>query len=330
MELKFDFFLNRILTKLDESRYHIFIVSDGSHYIMKSKPFGALMGVLALVAILGVAPAFGQQSAEVDMTKGASSGATADCVAAKNCFNPNPITVAPGTEVEWKNTDTAGHTVTSGQPTDNQTGTVFDSGIVKAGSEFKFTFQNEGTYNYFCMVHPWMTGQVIVSASATPSPPSGIPLGPPYTAPTMLQAMSSDKSEMVNLVVSPPTNGQPLTISLNFTDASGNNIKHQNYAITVTQDGNSIVNNSTGHTHTGLDTQTTPSLTSSDPVDITVTLNGIGLPTADPSTWTGPKGDMVSFPHVVPEFGPIAPIVLAIAVISIVVFTAKSRGIPKL
>ncbi|TLX90271.1 MAG: PEFG-CTERM sorting domain-containing protein, partial [Thaumarchaeota archaeon] len=68
---------------------------------------------------------------------------------------------------------------------------------------------------------------------------------------------------------------------------------------------------------------------SSDPVDITVTFNGVGLPNTDPSTWTGPKGDMVSF-HVVPEFGSIASIVLAIAVVSIVVLTTKSRVIPKL
>jgi len=171
-----------------------------------------------------------------------------------------------------------------------------------------------------------MTAQVIVSASGAPPPTPN-----PSMNMTMLQAMSSDQSEMVTIDTTPaaPTSGQPLTISLNFTDASGSNIKHQNYAITVTQDGNTILNVATGHTHTGLDTQTTSALASSDPVDIQITLNGIGLPTNDPSTWTGPKGDMISF-HVVPEFGSIAPIVLAIAVISIVVFTAKTRVIPKL
>src|SRR6266852_648541 len=130
---------------------------------MKSKPMGALFGVLALAAILSVAPAFGQTATEVDIAKGASSGASADCVTAKNCFNPNPANVAPGTEVDWKNGDTASHTVTSGQPSDNVTGSVFDSGLIKPGQDFKFTFQNEGTFNYFCTVHPWMTGQVIVS-----------------------------------------------------------------------------------------------------------------------------------------------------------------------
>jgi len=166
------------------------------------------------------------------------------------------------------------------------------------------------------------------------NPPDGMPTGNKTSgnmAMTLIEAMSTDGSTKVTVDTTPamPVSGQPLSISLTFTDASGSNIKHQNYAITVTQDGNTVLNVATGHTHTGLDTQTTPALASSDPVDIKVTLNGVGLPNTDPSTWTGPKGDMINF-HVVPEFGSIAPIVLAIAVISIVMFTGKTRGIPKL
>src|SRR5437870_2107352 len=113
-------------------------------------------------------PQIVSDSAEIDMAKGAGASQTADCVAANNCFNPNPLTVAPGTQVTWKNTDTVSHTVTSGKPSDNQTGTVFDSGgLIKPGGTFQFTFQNAGTYDYFCIVHPWMTAQVIVSTSST-------------------------------------------------------------------------------------------------------------------------------------------------------------------
>ncbi len=163
----------------------------------KSKPINVLLGTLTIVAVLAIAPsAFGQMSMEVDIAKGAGSSANANCVAANNCFAPNPVTIAPGTEVEWKNTDTVGHTVTSGKPTDNDAGSLFDSssnGLIKPGAEFKFTFQNEGTFNYFCQVHPWMTGQVTVSASSaapttttsTPNPAGqgqqgGVPLGAPY------------------------------------------------------------------------------------------------------------------------------------------------------
>ncbi len=101
---------------------------------------------------------------EIDMTRGAGAVATASCVSANNCFSPNPMTVMPGTTVTWKNTDFVSHYVTSGHPTDNTTGTVFDSGnlIRPDGGTYQFTFANPGTYNYFCTVHPWMTGQVIV------------------------------------------------------------------------------------------------------------------------------------------------------------------------
>ena len=295
---------------------------------MKSKPTGALFGVLTLVAILIVAPAFGQTANEIDIAQGAGSSANADCVTAKNCFSPNPITVAPGTEVEWKNTDTsASHTVTSGKVSDDNAGSLFDSGLIKKGADFKFTFTDAGTFDYFCTVHPWMTGKVIVGAASENTTENMNN----SEAMTMEEAMSADASTKVTIDTTPaaPTSGQPLTIALTFTDADGNKIHHQNYVITVMQGGTKVLDNATGHTHTGDDTQTTSALTSSDPIDIQITLNGVGLPTSDPSTWTGPKGDMISF-HVVPEFGSIAPIILAIAVISIVVFTTRYRGIPKL
>ena len=152
--------------------------------------------------------------------------------------------------------------------------------------------------------------------------------------------ISTDGSTKVEINTSPstPTSGQSLLIALSFTEANGTKIHHQNYAITVTQGNTTVFDNQHGHTHTGNDIQTTDVLSSSDPVNIKVTLNGIGLPNTDPATWTGPKGDVLSFSMgmpsetsdaAVPEFGPIAPIVLAIAVISIVVFTAKNRVIPK-
>ena len=166
------------------------------------------------------------------------------------------------------------------------------------------------------------------------NPPDGMPTATITSgnmAMTLIEGMSTDGSTKVTVDTTPamPVSGQPLSISLTFTDANGNSLKHQNYAIDVIQDGNSILSNVTGHTHTGNDMQMTSNLVSANPVDIKITLNGVGLPGTDPSTWTGPKGDVVNF-HVVPEFGSIAPIVLAIAVISIVMFTGKTRGIPKL
>ncbi len=288
---------------------------------MKSKPFGALFGLLALVAILGVAPAFGQTANEIDIATGAGSGATAACVTANNCFTPNVLTVTPGTTVTWKNTDTQMHVICSGKPTDDECGKVFEDDSLKKGQTFQFTFANAGTFDYFCSVHPWMTGQVIVGASSSGVGNTG--------GMTTLTAKASDGTT-VAISTSGPVNGQPLSIAISFMDASGNKIHHQNYAISVIQDGNNVLSNSAGHTHTGDDTQTSSTnLSSADPIDVQITLNGIGLPTVDPATWTGVKGETLSFTHIVPEFGPVASIILAIAVMSMVVFVAKTRGIPK-
>jgi predicted secreted protein with PEFG-CTERM motif len=284
---------------------------------MKSKPIGALLVVLAMVVgIITFAPAaFAQQTVQVTMSKG--DAADQSCVAAGNCYSPSSVNVSPGDTVTWTNADTASHTVTSGKPSDNQTGTVFDSSLIKAGATFSHTFASAGMFNYYCQVHPWMAGMVTVGAAATQE--------------TYQTRISSDGSTYVTISTTPavPTSGKPITIELNFTSASGGPIKHQNYAITAMQDNNTVLTNPSGHTHTGLDQQTTSNLASSDPITIQVTLNGAGLPGTDSSTWTGPKGDVVNF-QVVPEFGPVAMLVLVIAVISIIAFTAKTRGIPRL
>jgi plastocyanin len=122
----------------------------------------------------------GSSSAQTVMIS-SGAGANQDCVASKNCFNPQTLNVSPGTTVTWKNMDTVSHTVTSGNPSDNQTGTIFDSSLIKPGDTFSFTFKDAGTYNYFCMVHPWMTGQVVVGQGGSMS---GMNMGTSYAEKT--------------------------------------------------------------------------------------------------------------------------------------------------
>ncbi|ABX13146.1 plastocyanin/azurin family copper-binding protein [Nitrosopumilus maritimus] len=83
------------------------------------------------------------------------------CEETNECYLPYEATVAVGTTVTWSNDDTAAHTVTSGNVSAGPTG-VFDSGLFMSGGTFEFTFEETGTYDYFCMVHPWMTGIIHV------------------------------------------------------------------------------------------------------------------------------------------------------------------------
>ena len=71
-----------------------------------------------------------------------------------NFTQPN-ITVPVGTRVIWHNQDSAGHTVTTVEP-------LFASGTVSRDGNFSFTFEEPGTYEYYCSIHPYMTGTVIV------------------------------------------------------------------------------------------------------------------------------------------------------------------------
>lgn len=131
-------------------------------YDVRSKPTYMLSALFTIVMILAITP---HAFADIQVTIQKGDSVDQSCVSAKNCYNPDAVTVAPGTTVTWTNADSVSHTVTSGNPSDNQSGTIFDSSLIRPASTYSFTFKNPGTYNYFCRVHPWMTGEVIVSAS---------------------------------------------------------------------------------------------------------------------------------------------------------------------
>ncbi len=70
-------------------------------------------------------------------------------------FEPEKIRVNLGDTVTWINDDLAVHTVTSVDE-------IFDSGIMKPKETFMYTFEESETFDYLCVLHPWMTGTVIV------------------------------------------------------------------------------------------------------------------------------------------------------------------------
>lgn len=71
-------------------------------------------------------------------------------------FSAPSLTVKAGTTVTWINHDDDAHTVTS-------TADVFRSPGLDTDETFSFTFTRPGTYEYFCTLHPLMTGKVVVT-----------------------------------------------------------------------------------------------------------------------------------------------------------------------
>jgi plastocyanin len=84
-------------------------------------------------------------------------------------YSPAVITVVIGVNntVVWKNNDNVIHTVTGA----NITG--FNSGDIAPGASFSYTFNTPGVYPYHCLIHPTMSGAVIVKASAASTTSSG-------------------------------------------------------------------------------------------------------------------------------------------------------------
>lgn len=77
-----------------------------------------------------------------------------------NFFSPAQLTVSVGTTVIWTNNGFSAHTVT------DNSGSVFDSGILNRGSMFQFRFTNAGSFPYFCRVHGQvMSGTITVTAN---------------------------------------------------------------------------------------------------------------------------------------------------------------------
>lgn len=83
------------------------------------------------------------------------------CEETDECYLPFEAAVKVGEELTWTNTDSAAHTVTSGTPGDGPSG-EFDSSLLFSTGTFSHTFNSTGKFSYFCLVHPWMTGKVIV------------------------------------------------------------------------------------------------------------------------------------------------------------------------
>lgn len=117
------------------------------------------------------------------LTVGPVRAATVTVAAVNFEFQPASRSVRVGDVVRWTFTGDP-HTVTSGTPgsPDGQ----FDSGIEDPGGSFRVTFDQPGTYRYFCQIHAeQMTGTIVVTAGAAPTPrPTPSPTARPTTRPT--------------------------------------------------------------------------------------------------------------------------------------------------
>ena len=202
-----------------------------------------------VAGLVATTPAAFADHSEVTIVPAAGSGAPGCEETADGCYIPTTATVDVGGVVIMSNTDTAAHTYTSGTPDDGPDG-VFDTSLLMAGSSFEWSPTETGEYPYFCMVHPWMQGTIIVQEVGAAEDDHGDDHGDEMMMPSgdaTATGMLSDGT-MVSIWASAPTAGEAMEISIEFADA-----EHVNHDISVTQNGDEVLNDEGAHHHEGTD-----------------------------------------------------------------------------
>jgi len=275
--------------------------------------------MFAIFSLIAITPSAFADHGTATVTNAPGSSVPGCEQTADGCFVPSMVTIDVGGEVTWENNDTAAHTITSGTPTEGPDG-HFDSSLIMAGSTFSHEFEEAGTFDYFCMVHPWMQGMVMVTD----------------------EEMAQD-GEMAHGDMDEMAHGDDHAakgvedISDQFTASVTSGVIHH---IGANSDDDTLIVHLFG---------------AEDDGELKITLNSkIITPFDDGSYFVLVDNEEVEFEqmgrilhveyeagaekieivgsHVVPEFGTIAMIVLAVAIVSIIVLTTKTRTqlIPKL
>ena len=294
---------------------------------MQKKVYSLFL-MFAVFSLIATTPSVFADHGTATVTNAPGSSVPGCEETADGCFIPSMVTIDVGGEVTWDNDDTAAHTITSGTPTGGPDG-HFDSSLIMAGSSFSHTFDEAGSFDYFCMVHPWMQGMVMVTDEEKTHDDEEMAHG------DMEEMAHGDMEEMAHgddhgakgiedlsdQFTASVTSGvihhiggnsddDTLLVHLFGADDDGElKITLNSKIITPFDDGSYFV------------------LVDNEEVEFMQMGNTIHV-----EYWAGAESIEIVGSHVVPEFGTIAMIVLAVAIVSIIVLTTKTRTtlIPKL
>ena len=217
----------------------------------------------------------GAASPEVDITKFTPT----------QWYVPSQISVNQNDTVRWINRDTEVHTVTSGVGAgleslmNNKQGTkdgIFDSGIFKPGGNWTYKFEKTGVFTYFCTVHPWMEGTVVVKKGVS------LPI-PNYPVDALGQrqnvfpvhTLTKDNKYDIDMAWSPKVllTGERVSFILDFSDPVTSKRHHLlSYDFVISQDGAELLRKS-GFSQVGADVQ---EFVFSKPGPINVRIENVG------------------------------------------------------
>ena len=163
-------------------------------------------------------------------------------------YDPPQIFVTVGDTVTWYNDDREGHTVTSGEGSGrfgwmrDNFGTsdgIFDSERFMPGESWSYTFEESGSFSYYCTIHPWMEGIVIVEKEIPDFPHDAT--GKKLEFPLLMYTPDSDIE--VNLTWDPPVlrTHEKIQFVYQFYDPQTNsNLAKMKYNFIIFQNGKEI------------------------------------------------------------------------------------------
>jgi len=294
-----------------------------------------LMGVAITLLSLSIVPDVFAEEKTVRIIEG---NIDPTCIETQ-CYDPTTITIAVGDTVNWVNEDVPAHTIVSGSPYEGQDG-AFDSGLILPEKNFKQTFVTAGDYPYYCVLHPWATGTVRVSGDFVPE---------------TIDVIDEETGEIIGNTTTTAPVQEPIP-------EPDKKVRNLGFIGQKVGDGTSYVMSyiSTGKIETSFVNQENNYIlfTFSEPApegdeiimklheDMIVNpnfveVNGIQLDSynyvkqdeynslmfrAPAETWEV----RIYGTQVVPEFGTVAMMILAVAIVSVIVVSSRSSIIPKI
>ncbi|MEX0861915.1 plastocyanin/azurin family copper-binding protein [Nitrosopumilus sp.] len=163
-------------------------------------------------------------------------------------YDPPQLFVTVGDTVTWYNGDKEGHTVTSGEGSgrfgwmsDNfgKSNGIFDSDRFMPGESWSYKFEESGTFSYYCTIHPWMEGILIVEKLIPDYPHDAT--GKKLEFP--LLQYTADQNIEINLSWDPPVikTHEKIQFVYQFYDPQTNsNLAQMKYNFIIFQNGKEI------------------------------------------------------------------------------------------
>ena len=276
---------------------------------------------VAAIGLMAMTPAAFADHSEVTIVPAAGSGAPGCELEADGCYLPTTATVDVGGVVIMTNTDSAAHTYTSGTPDGGPDG-VFDTSLLMVNNSFEWNPMTVGEQPYFCMVHPWMVGVIIVQEIED------------HETMETKDHETKDHETKDHETMETKDHEEEIYVELDH-DITGGSVTEMEIDMESTSLIVEIDSDSDGSITITLPRDVIDATFNEADDDLFVIVDGEEVD-YDETTTSTDRTLTIAFPagteeieiigtFVVPEFGTVAVMILAVAIISIVAISAKSR-----